>query len=176
MMARREAGELGPRGRQDLEEHLAGCPECAELEGEIGDIWMILGPEPSVEPSEDALRRLKEMVRAESVRAPVRRAWWFAPAWRWTALAACALLIAILLIPRGGFETGPPARNQGPAAVGEPDRWDDQFLQELDVALKRSEAEYLSTYDSWPGVTQEVSDPAAQPARRGAPVRKKESI
>ena len=55
------------------------------------------------------------------------------------------------------------------------DRWDEEFLQDLEQTLQRSDAEYLSAYESWPGAANgavSIGLPKSGQANVG---RKKES-
>ncbi len=115
--------------------------------------WTAMECYPAVEPSSDFLPRLKNRLRAERT-APPRKEWLRRPGlvWQGMALAAGLVLFAVL-ITKGG----PPRQEALPeraaaSTVQERDRWDEQFLEDLEQTLAQSDADYLSTYDAWPGV------------------------
>jgi hypothetical protein len=174
-MARRAAEDLDPRHSRELEKHLAACSECSGLEAQLESVWTILGHEQPLEPSAGALPRLKAMVRSEPGHRPAHRSSWSGQVWRWAAVAACALMAAVLFIWRGEPDRTSRAPDQAPSA-GEHDRWDDQFLQDLDRALQRSPEGYLAAYDSWPGIAQEAAGTEAKPPAPRPEGRKKESL
>ena len=98
-------GDLAPDSARELEVHLAACPECRRLDGELGEISAGLKALPLLEMPDAAF----EQVLDGTVRA--RRAERFrrAPAWRaWAAAAAAAVLAgALLLVARPPVPVGP---------------------------------------------------------------------
>ncbi len=151
---------LRPRDERLLADHLRVCPDCSALENEMERTWDAMACFPSLEPSAGFLSDLKARLRAEPA-SPGRREWSRRPGlvWQGMALAACLLLFAVLLTRIG------PDRRQavtGPAAhpAADSDRWDEQFLEDLDRTLTRPDADYLAVYDSWPGTAQDHAAPA----------------
>jgi len=160
LMEMQAAQGIGPDPERQLAEHLAGCPECSGLARQLDRVWDALAWHPRVEPSPDFLPRLRARIRAEeethrSGRPP---AW----QWRWAALGAAVLLAIAILSRQGGIQPPVAITPDGASAAMERDSWDEQFLEELEQTLHRSDADLLSTYDSWPASAQE---PAISPYR-----------
>jgi hypothetical protein len=160
---------LGQGRERELADHLGACPECAALEDELEQAWQALAWHPTVEPSPDFLFRLKARIRAEQFEPRPRSIWHPNLNWRWVGLAACILLAVVVLARFGPMRPHDSTRAPGQNVAIEHDRWDDQFLEDLDQTLWRSDLDYLSTYDSWPASAQE---PAGFSSKPGKPVER----
>jgi len=158
VLARKASREISPHEAKLLADHLSTCPQCAGLEDQLERTWSVLGCHPSVEPSPDFLPRLKARLRAEQVAQSAARTWRRDLRWQWIALAACLLLAAVLLTRNGQLRRGALPPDQGLNMVADRDRWDEQFLQDLEQTLQRSDAEYLSAYYSWPGAANKAAN------------------
>jgi hypothetical protein len=176
LLARKVSREISPHKAKLLADHLGTCPQCAGLEDQLERAWSALGHHPSVEPSPGSLPRLKARLRAEQTAQGAGRTWRRDLRWQWIALAACLLLAAVLLTTDGQLRRGAVPPDQGLNLAVDRDSWDEQFLQDLEQTLQRSDAEYLSAYDSWPGAANEavrsLELPKTGPAGR---TRKRES-
>ncbi|MFH1573941.1 MAG: hypothetical protein ABIG68_08145 [Acidobacteriota bacterium] len=162
--AEEPGAELPPR----LSVHLASCAACRATAEEIAQVWRLLGDFPEVEPGPDFKAEFYRRLRASpagEVRPPGRQP---VPGWHWLAAAATALVILVIA---GSRLTLPPPEIAG-SATGWQDRWDDGFLEELERTLVNLDAEYLSAYDSWPGLAAE--SPATEP-KSSAPARESQS-
>ena len=156
LLSEKASRSLGSRNERMLADHLRGCSGCAGLERQMEQAWMAMECYPAVEPSSDFLPRLRTRLRAERA-VPPRREWLRQPGlvWQGMALAAGLVLFAVL-VTKGG----PPRRQALPerpaaATIQDRDRWDEQFLEDLEQTLAQSDADYLSTYDAWPGIVHE---------------------
>jgi len=115
----RLTGEIRPEEERELAEHAASCAACrAELEAVRG-AWEFLGEDRGAVASPDFLRRGRELVEEEVLRARVRE---FRPRPRWVrpaAQAAAILLAAGVGYLAAGRRTAPasPATEPGKAAV-----------------------------------------------------------
>lgn len=163
---------LSPRDGKLLADHLTVCPECAEMETQLERTWEVLGHYLPVEPSPDFLPRMKARLRAE--RPAPRPGWNWHPrlGWQWLALAACVALFAVLLSKSGQLRQDDPGPSPAVKTATDHDRADDQFLEDLERTLQHSDADYLSTYDSWPAAMQDFVGPEPSPAKLGKAIRK----
>ena len=173
LMTEKAERVIDPVNEQRLRNHLEKCSDCNSLEDQLDRIWDMLECQPAIEPAPESLLRIKELIREERLQS--RPVGGLKPhvRWQWVALAACAILAAVLLTRNGPFHhtvTGEKAK----ATAADHDRWDEQFLQDLDETLSRSAADSLSTYDSWPGMAPEVSPPASSKTAPAIGMRKKE--
>jgi hypothetical protein len=175
MLARKASREISPHEAKLLAEHLSTCPQCAGLEDQLERTWSALGCHPSVEPSPDFLPRLKARLRAEQTAQGAGRTWRRDLRWQWMALAACLLLAAVLLTRNGQLRHSALPPDQGRNLAADRDSWDEQFLQDLEQTLQRSDAEYLSAYSSWPGAGNEAASLELPKARLANETKKKES-
>ena len=147
---------ISVRDERLLADHLRACPECARLQDQLERTWRALEHIPSFEPSPDFVPKVKARIRAERDVPRSAPNWRPGVAWKWAALAAGVMLVAVLLTKNGPLrhEVIPP--NHG-VNVTDHDSWDEEFLQDLELTLQQSDADYLSTYDSWPGAAQGTS-------------------
>lgn len=90
-------GALSPEENARLEAHLAACPACAALEGELKQLSALLGALPTVEPPQGLKERVTEAVAADKVTpfAPKAKS---NPWKKWLATAA-----AFGVIVAGGY-------------------------------------------------------------------------
>jgi hypothetical protein len=175
MLERKVSREISPHKAKLLADHLSTCPQCAGLEDQLERAWNALECHPSVEPSPDFLPRLKARFRAEQPAQSAGRTWRQDLKWQWIALAACLLLAAVLLITKGQVRREALPPDQEVNMVVDRDRWDEQFLEDLEQTLQRSDAEYLSAYDSWPGAASEAASSGLPKSGRVSVRRKRES-
>ncbi len=162
-------------GRErELADHLGACPECAALEDELEKVWQALAWHPTVEPSPEFLPRLKARIRAEQFELRPRSIWHPNLDWRWVGLAACILFGVVVLARFGPMRPHDSATAPGQNVAAEHDRWDDKFLEDLEQTLRRSDVDYLSTYDSWPVSAQEPAGFSSNPGRPVGRTKRKE--
>lgn len=89
-------GELNKKARAALEEHLAGCPDCAAQVQDVRDLLALVAACDDVQPDaalhESVMRSVREQPRARHATAPLN--------WRriGAGLAAACLLLGVLLI------------------------------------------------------------------------------
>ncbi len=176
MMARKASRDLAPHEEQVLADHLSVCPGCARLENELERTWSALGLYPAVEPSPKFLPGLRAKLQLERPTPEVRWTWPFGRKWQWAAWAGCFLLAALVLTRTESMHRTAPTPVQTAKTAADSDRADEQFLQDLDDSLQHSAADYLSTYDSWPGMKREAANFESPAARPPATTGKKESI
>jgi hypothetical protein len=155
LLERRASREISPYKAELLADHLGRCPQCAGIEDQLERVWSALGCHPSVEPSPGFLPGLKARLRAEQTVQGAGGTWRHNLKWQWVALGACLLLVAVLLTKNGQLRHGALPRDQELNLAADQDRWDEQFLQDLEQTLQRSDAEYVSAYYSWPGTTKQ---------------------
>ena len=176
MLEGKASRDLAPHEEQVLTDHLSICPECARLEDELERTWSALGLYPAIEPSAEFLPKLRAKLRAEMSTPVVRRTWSLGRNWQWAALAGCFLLAALVLFRTESVNRTPAASVQTTQTGTDKDRWDEQFLQDLDDSLQHSAADYLSAYDSWPGMKKQAANFKSPQAKPPAATGKKESI
>lgn len=144
-------GELSPRESARLERHLAGCPECRELEADLRKIVAGAAKLEVPEPSDRVWSRIRAgLVREEAGKATragagtMRRPVFGAglPALRYAGVAAAAVLlvtagvIAGLRLGRGPVSPGPEAREQYTLAkLDEAERYYQQAIKSLTEAF-----------------------------------------
>jgi len=165
LLARKESQGISSNEGRVLSDHLSICRECAGLEDQLERTWSALFYHPQIEPSPDFLARLRFRLRAEPASPESRQTRQFNLRWQWVALAAGVLLATILLT-----KNSPISRHSAPAEPGikvsaDRDPGDEQFLEQLERTLQHSDADYLATYDSWPGALQESG--RVSPAKTG---------
>jgi hypothetical protein len=165
LLARKESQSISGREERILSGHLSICRECAGLEDQLERTWNALSYHPQIEPSPGFLAALRRKLRAEPVAPESRQPRQFHLRWQWVALAAGILLAAILLTRDRPISGPSPTAEPGIKIAADRDRGDEQFLEELERILQRSDADYLATYDSWPGVLQETG--SLSPAKKG---------
>ena len=175
MLGRKASRDLAPHEEQVLTDHLSVCPRCTRLEDELEHTWSALELYPAVEPSPEFLPKLRARLQAERSTPAVRRTWHFGRNWQWAALAGCFLL-AVLVLTRTESMHRTASTSIQTAQTADSDRWDEQFLQNLDESLQHSTADYLSTYDSWPGIKREATNFKSPAAKPPATTGKKESV
>jgi hypothetical protein len=175
LLERKASREISPHKAELLADHLGKCPQCAGLEDQLERAWSALGCHPSVEPSPDFLPRLKARLRAEQTVQGAGGTWRHNLKWQWVALGACLLLVAVLLTRNGQLRHGALPPDQGLNLATDRDRKDEQFLQDLEQTLQRSDAEYLSAYSAWPGAANEAAHLELPKARPVDETKKKES-
>jgi predicted anti-sigma-YlaC factor YlaD len=149
IMARKASREISSREDGLLKDHIAGCPECAGLEDQLERTWNALACHPAIEPSSEFLPKL----RAKIARDRRRSHWNLRPVLKWQlgALAVCALVAAVFLTRAALYRHDAPAASREILIQVDHNRWDEQFLQDLDTTLQQSAADSLSAYDSWSG-------------------------
>ncbi|MBZ5499286.1 MAG: hypothetical protein LAP85_23050 [Acidobacteriia bacterium] len=176
MLAQKASQDISIHDEHLLADHLSACAECARLEEELERTWSALGCHPTVEPSADFLFRIKARLQAGEV-AP-GGLWNRLPAlrWQWVALAGCALLAAVLLTKGGQLRQPPQSPEPGKNITANHDRWDEQFLDDLEQTLQYSAADALSAYDSWPVTALDTPGPEASRSRPAVKLKKKEPL
>jgi len=165
LLARKESRRISRREERILSDHLSICRECAGLEDQLERTWSALSHHPQIEPSPDFLAKLRFKLRAEPAPPESRQARHLSLRWQWVALAAGILLAAILLTRDRPISRHSPTAEPGIKIAADRDRGDEQFLEELERILQRPDADYLATYDSWPGALQETG--SISPAKQG---------
>lgn len=176
MLTRKASRDLAPHEEQVLAHHLSVCPRCARLEDELERTWSALGLYPPVEPSPEFLPKLRAKLQAERLTPAVQWTWHFGRNWQWAALAGCFLLAVLVLTRTESMHRTASTPIQTAQTAADTDRWDEQFLQNLDESLQHSIADYLSTYDSWPSMKREAANFESPAAKPPATTGKKESI
>jgi len=176
MLAQKAARDLSPHGEQVLADHLRVCPGCARLEDELERTWNVLGLYPAVEPSPEFLPKMRARLQAERSTPAIRWTWQFGRNWQWAALAGCFLVAVIVLSRTESVHRTATTPIHIAQTAADSDRWDEQFLQNLDNSLQDSTADYLSTYDSWPGVESRATKFEVPAAKPPTTIGKKESI
>ncbi len=172
MLERKASNDLKPRETESLTEHLSNCRDCSKLDEELERIWDALGLCPGIEPSTEALPRLRAVLREEAAEPVSRTLWQPNRRWQWVALACCALFAAVLLSRNDPFRHEAPSSDKAAATVTG-DRADEQFLQKLDETLQQSAEDFLSTYDTWPGAIRDNASPELIESKPAAPAAKK---
>jgi hypothetical protein len=95
--------------------------------------------------------------------------------WQWAAVAAC-ILLAVAVISRSNYDRHVSLQlDKGTASVSERDRLDDQFLEDLERTLRHSDADYLSTYDSWPDALKEATNSGASKTKTSGALKRRET-
>jgi hypothetical protein len=80
--------------REDLRDHLAGCPDCRELMGALREVMEALGRVPELEPPLDLARKAAEAAVAQEASDPAPIRWPKSqglPAWIRSVAAALAI-------------------------------------------------------------------------------------
>ncbi len=159
--------------RQDglLARHLKVCEACSRIEQELDMTWNALGAFAGIEPSADFLPRLRTKLRAEDGSSAPERKWHYHLRWQWAALAVCALLAIVLLKQDRQFRHEASPGSQVLKTAADSDRADEQLLLDLDHVLQSADNDYLSAYDSWPGLTHQPS--GREPARENPSAKSK---
>ena len=62
------SGELSPKVRKQMEQHLAVCPECRQVLADLGDVEQEVSRLPVIEPQRDLIRTAVEQQRAREQR------------------------------------------------------------------------------------------------------------
>ena len=92
-------GRLPPPLLRDLEEHLAGCPDCGTLLDTFREIILVLESLPRPQPASDLLERILTDSQPTLARLRERANWWAAASWgNWAAWGTAAALVAVLLL------------------------------------------------------------------------------
>ena len=92
-MSERLDGVLEPARSQLLDQHLAGCPECAQEWIALAASWKLLGSLPELEPSPLFRARVWEKIRLAP--PPQRSPWPALRSW-WAGLAVAAALALVV--------------------------------------------------------------------------------
>lgn len=100
MLAAFAENRLGRQERAELLEHLAACADCRQV------VWHVL-PELQAQP---------DMAQAVPVRSASAHASWFrSPALRWSAVAACVIVVGSAVMLQHNMQRKPMAAEQRPA-------------------------------------------------------------
>ena len=89
----------------EIEQHLAQCPDCAELKRELDETRAVLRGLVELEPADSELEAVRRGV-LERISAPRRRSAWFTWVPALAAASAFAVILAVRLANRP--EIGPP--------------------------------------------------------------------
>ena len=160
LLAQKESQGISPRTERALSDHVRICRDCAGLEDQLERTWRALSCHPQIEPSADFLANLRSRLRQEPGSVACRQTRRFIVGWQWVALAAGILLAAVLLTKDSPMFRRASSVETPVKIAADSDRADEQFLEELQRILQRSEADYLAAYDSWPVPLQETGIPA----------------
>ena len=152
-----------------VREHLQSCPACREISEQLDRTWTAMSAYPSIEPSQDFLRRFRRQLETSEQHRRSLIIWRPLMGWQWMALVASVVIVCFLLV------TQPPPHPAMPEAVMTKDQMDEEILQGLEQSLNRSDVvrNYLPVYDVWEGAQPE-SSPRKLPAGK-ATERKKTS-
>ncbi len=159
--ARRLISELSEGAAQAAEnpalaQHLESCATCRDLLRELTALWQVMGSIPVVESSPDFLAKFQgRLGRAQGGPRHRRLRVFPVAGWQWMALAACVLVVGILLTLNAPVNAPvvDSARLNGRA-----DAVDELLIKDVEQSLSRKTDEYLQVYDSWSIARSEPSD------------------
>lgn len=89
-------GTLDARTGARLEEHLRGCPGCAEGLRQARQVWSALGEDETPAPGADFTRRLWAAIDAGERARPKRLTARYAPALALVGATACAVVLGVV--------------------------------------------------------------------------------